>query len=180
MIELGQNIGRQPLANLATNSDALNKMADVVNTLRRLKFDQNFSVHTIPGGGLFVGLRPSVASVGTNDGATFFCSCSGATVTVTAGTFRLHGIGNYRVEPDPDNNPGIAGTVVLAGTPDWVYAWIYRDHTAWGIDHMATEPTSDTNIFSVPLAKYALDSTGAYYMIECCHKYDVNIDAPIR
>jgi len=110
---------------------------------------------------------PMVAS---DDGATFYATLSGSSVTVTAGTIRLHNIGNY---------PVAQATVSLSGTPCWVFVWHQRDHSASGIDQQATEPTSDTNTFRVPLAKYILTGE-TYSMAERCHKYDINDDAPMR
>lgn len=110
-----------------------------------------------------------IGSIGS-DGATFYATRSGSSVTVTAGTIRLHSIGNY---------PVAQTTVILSGTPCWVFVWHQRDHSASGIDQQATEPTSDTNIIRVPLAKYILTGD-TYSMAERCHKYDINIDAPMR
>ena len=168
MTELGQNVGRQPLAHLATNSGALNVAAAVLNTLRKIQFDPNFTVRYVPGGGLFVGLNR--LNVAQNTG-TFSCVLAGNTVQVRHGTFRIAGVGNYYC-PDTAIN--------LSGSPDWVFAWMSRDGSAQGIDHQTTEPVSDTNTLRVPLAWYTINGDGSYSLGDTTHLYDVVIDVPLR
>jgi hypothetical protein len=116
---------------------------------------------------------------GGGDGGGNF-SCRGPTsdnkVSVTGGNIRLHGIGDYWVD-GVDN-------LLLEGTEAWVFVWHYRDHSYSGIDTMTgvtpTGPTSDTNMFRVPLAMYKLNSFGRYTRQQLCHKYDINVDAPLQ
>lgn len=162
-------IGRQPLK-MPTNSTAINRMAEAVDILRRLDFDRSQFDVRFDASGIHV-TGKAMAGTGAILSGSFLCTLSGSIVSVRAGTFRLHGIGNYLCN---------ATTITLTGDPDWVYAFHMRDHSSSGIDHMASEPTSDTNTIRVPLARYDMGSTGSYVLGETLHLFDVQFDMPIR
>lgn len=163
-----QTIEKQKLK-LPTDSQAINRMAALVEVLRRLDFDRGQFDVKQNASGMHVSIKPTVVSA-SMDG-TFLCTLDGDTVTVKAGTFRLHGIGNYAV-PETE--------VTLAGTPCWVFAWHMRDHSASGVDVMAAEPTSDTYTMRVPLCEYTWTAGVWSQEGPPLHIFDISIDSPIR
>ena len=177
MLEIGKNIPRQP-KNIA-KSVPCNIASNDVNILRKINFNQNqFNVSSSPNGWYvdFVGTIPPPPNLNN-----FHCELDGKTVTIAAGNFILGGIGNYRIENTiPDNPTGYAGEFDLSGDPDWAFAWLQRDGTSSGVDHMASYPLSDTNTIRVPLTKYSLDDNDNYYLVEICHEFDVYLDSPTR
>ena len=165
-------IGKQPLAHIATNSAAINSMADAVNKLRNLTFDTRYFSVTQNPAGIFVTTRPSaVAVAGDTIPYTFKCSLAGNVVTIQAGTVRLHGIGNY---PIPTS------TVTLTSATEWVFVSHNRDHSSSEIGHQCEEPTSDTNTLRVPLAFYTMTGDSSFALTSVHHLGDISIDAPLR
>ena len=166
-------IGKQPLANIATNSAAINSMADAVNKLRNLTFDTRYFSVTQNPAGIFVTTRPSASSAVAGDTIpyTFKCSLAGNVVTIQAGTVRLHGIGNYPIS---------TSTVTLTSATEWVFVSHNRDHSDSGIGHQYEEPTSDTNTLRVPLAFYTMADDSSFALTSVHHLGDISIDAPLR
>jgi len=157
---------------IPTDSTAINNMQNALEILRGLTFDKNQFIVKVSNNCMYVTLLPQDAS--DSEIANFKCTLDGSTVKVSAGNIKLHGIGSYRVaETD----------ITLTGSPDWIFVWHNRDHTASGIDHMVTPdltgPESDTNVLRIPLVKCEF-SNGIYTITERAYKYDVQIDAPIR
>lgn len=132
-----------------------------------------------PTGGNGCGWRVILDNVyGANGNVPPNFSCTLATntsggyeVSVRFGSIRMHGIGTYPV----------AGAIVsLTAAAEWVYVWHDRDHTASGIDHSAVEPASTTTRLYIPLARYALRTSGVYEQEELCWHGDIHFDSPLR
>jgi hypothetical protein len=169
MISINKSIPYQ-ITQLAKGK-SVNDMTEIVNILRNLNFDkQYFNVSYSPSG-INISFIPDTSA---DDKYNFTCTLSGSTVTVKAGNIKLHGIGSYRVEKTD---------ITLTGSPDWVYLFHNRDHSASGIDHLVTPdstgPESDTNILRIPLVKCEF-ANGAYDITEWCFHGDYQADAPIR
>lgn len=175
MLEIGKEVPKQ---GAIAKGKAFNELNNTLNVLRKFSFNQQqFSVSVTPAGWT-VSLLPF--EVGTTIKGNFSNSLKGNQVTIAAGNIVLHGIGTYRVEPDPSGSPLIAGRVTLTGSPDWTYVFCSKDGSSYGVDHMATFPTTDTNMYRWALCKFEIDPSGAYYLVETCHLFDVGGLNPIR
>ena len=65
-MEIGQPVGKQPLAHIATNTEALNRAALILNTIRKLEFDRKyFTVSMTPGVGMTVTVKNPSATPGS-------------------------------------------------------------------------------------------------------------------
>jgi len=116
--------------------------------------------------------------VGNDDGDSFPWSDvslgytrSGSTVTIYAGSIRLHGIGNYAVSQ---------ANVTLTGITEWVYVQqgIISPGTT-SIEHSSTEPESNGTHRKLPLFKFTA-SAGVYSLTQICHMGDFNFETPIN
>lgn len=164
-------ISRPQTSRIATDSASINKVRSVVETLRGLTFDKNFFHTIVTNNSIFVTAKVPDSVAGDTIPYTFKCSLAGNIVTVQAGTFRLHGIGNYYVP---------LSTVTLTSATEFVFAWHSRDHSGSGISSQYTEPTSDTNTLRVPLAFYTMTGVNTFSLTSVHHMGDVSIDAIIR
>lgn len=157
---------------LPTDSTAINNMQNALEILRGLTFDKNKFIVKVSNNCMYV--TTTIGDETYKDKYNFTCSLTGDTVTVKAGNIKLHGIGSYRVAQTD---------ITLTGSPDWVYLYHNRDHSASGIDHLvtpdATGPESDTNVIRIPLVKCEF-ADGAYDITEWCFHGDYQSDAPIR
>jgi len=157
--------------NIILDASALNDVTRVINNLKNMTFDPRiFSVTSFPTGTFITARIANIASA-IDDKPTFRCTLAGNKVTVSAGTIRHHGLGKWRVEEKE---------LTLTGQEDYVFVYYYRDGSQQGIDHMATEPNSDTNAVRVPLAKYRMTGASIFELVETCHKYDINFGNPLR
>jgi hypothetical protein len=155
---------------IATDSSSLNRIRNAVELLRGVTFDKNFFHTIVTNNSIFVTAKIP-PTPGETIPYTFKCSLAGNIVTVQAGTFRLHGIGNYYVP---------LSTVTLTSATEWVFAWHSRDHSGSGISSQYVEPTSDTNTLRVPLAFYTMTGANSFVLTSVHHMGDISIDAPLR
>lgn len=91
---------------------------------------------------------------GGSDDFTFWPELEGDVVTISAGTIRFMG-------PSDANYLVPIGSVTLTGTPEYVYLWHKKDHSASGFSHSSTEPLSNGDEWRWPLAVYTA-SSGVY------------------
>lgn len=170
---LNNFIGKQPLAHIATNTRAINDMADAVNKLRNLNFDQKyFSVSATPGG-IFVTVRAGEGAAADDDKATFRCVQTAPNkVMVYAGTIRHHGLGHWST---------IDTEVTLSGSEYiWIFVCFARDASANPyIDQQIDEPISDTSTIRIPLTYWHQISENVYERVKTAHKYDVHMGNPL-
>lgn len=156
--------------NIVLNTSAINDITRVVNNLKNMTFDTRiFDVTSYPTG-TFITARVT-GGVALDDKPTFKCTLAGDKVTVSAGTIRHHGLGKWRVAEKE---------LTLTSENDYVFVYYYRDGSQQGIDHMASEPNSDTNTVRVVLAQYKMIGASSFELVETCHKYDVNFSNPLR
>ena len=103
---------------------------------------------------------------------TFTVEISGLTASVTAGTLRLHNVGNFSVA---------ASSFAITGNPAWITVVHARDHSSTQVLFFASEPVSEIDFLRVPLCKCSLnDSATAYVKEFTCHDGDINLDTPLQ
>lgn len=132
-----------------------------------------------PGGtALFICRRsPSDASAPTT---RLSCSISadGATLSVTAGSVRFHGIGTAAIA---------AKDLSCAMSPMWTSVAVSRSALSGSIVATSTEPSSDYDTLYLPLCvaeSYAIliggSSTTRWRITQLCHSGDFDFDLPMR
>ena len=159
MFEIGSQVGRQPLKNIATNSDAINVMAAISNTLRKITFDNNFRVSYNPGGGIFVSLAQQASFKGFPWGAEHpwgLVSVAGNQVTIAAGRF-------YAGAGSPLATPQTTFTI----TDDASYIGLKYDPSAGTlalVGPTTSEPIPGSGVFQCWLYFFSFNGTSAAYV----------------
>jgi hypothetical protein len=98
------------------------------------------------------------------------CTLSGATLTVSAGSVRFHGVGTAAVAETE---------IECAMSPMWVYVKVARASLVATVEAMSSEPDSDYVNLYLPLAVVE-GADGAWSITEICHEGDFDFDLPLR
>jgi hypothetical protein len=156
------------------------KSKNIADALNDLAFQLNHA--SLPNGGTAVptatGFQIEVESGFPWKLVSFGYSLRGEVVRIYPGTIRKHGIANYALEPDVDED---GADVTLTGTTEWVYAQMSRAGGTVTIEHSATEPESNATTLKVALYLFEIvPPSTSYSLSRICNLGDINFDTPIR
>lgn len=148
-------------------SAVINALIDAVRA-QRIVAGPGLLAHESPGGTALTLVRPR-RDVGVR-ACRLGCTLSGATLTVSAGSVRFHGVGTAAVAET---------SIECAMSPMWVYVKVARASLVATVEAMSSEPDSDYVHLYLPLAVVE-GADGTWSITEICHEGDFDFDLPLR